>query len=76
MSEPLPLFLYPLRKHSRQYANRLELIGCNMKGFSARLLRLCRQAFLAFPSQEIWQTRLPNLSWSHYVELLRVEIVT
>ena len=36
-------------------------------------LRLCRQVFLAFPSQKIWQTRLQNLTWSHYVELLRVD---
>ena len=50
-----------------------ELTNEYGKGFSARSLRLCRQVFLAFPSQEIWQTRLPNLTWSHYVELLRVD---
>ena len=60
--------------HHSQYSE--ELTNEYGKGFSACSLRLCRQVFLAFPSQEIWQTRLPNLNWSHYVALLRVEIVT
>ena len=38
-----------------------------------RNLRYCRQFYLYFPDQEmIWNTRVPNLTWSHYRTLLRV----
>ena len=73
MSEPLPLFLYPLRKHSRQYANRLELIERNMEGFSARSLRLCRQVFLAFLILRDLADASAKSYLVHYVELLRVD---
>ena len=42
-------------------------------GFNERRLRSYRQFYLFFPQQEIWHTRVPNLNWSHYRELLRVE---
>ncbi len=42
------------------------------KGFSARDLRNYRQLYLCFKDLEIWYTRVPNLSWSHYRTLLSV----
>lgn len=43
-------------------------------GFSARNLRNFRQFYLCFPTlTEIWHTRVPNLAWSHFRELLRVD---
>jgi hypothetical protein len=42
------------------------------KGFSARDLRNYRQLYLCFNDLEIWYTRVPNLSWSHYRTLLSV----
>lgn len=35
-------------------------------GFSERNLRNFRAFYLKFPDSEIWQTRLPNLTWSQY----------
>ena len=42
------------------------------KGFSARNLRNFRKFYTLFPDVKIWQTRLPNLTWSHFSCLLRV----
>ncbi len=42
------------------------------KGFSARDLRNYRQLYLCFNDLEIWYTRVPNLTWSHYRTLLSV----
>lgn len=42
------------------------------QGFSARNLRNFRKFYELFPDREIWQTRLPNLTWSHICCLLRV----
>ena len=42
------------------------------EGFSSRNLRNFRQFYLCFPDQEIWNTRVPNLTWSHLRCLLRV----
>ena len=42
------------------------------KGFSARDLRNYRQLYLCFKDLEIWYTRVPNLTWSHYRTLLSV----
>lgn len=43
------------------------------KGFDDRNLRYCRQFYLYFPDKGmIWNTRVPNLTWSHYRTLLRV----
>ena len=42
-------------------------------GYDVRRLRSYRQFYLFFPQLEIRHTRVPNLNWSHYRELLRVE---
>lgn len=42
------------------------------QGFSARDLRNYRQLYLCFNDLEIWYTRVPNLTWSHYRTLLSV----
>ena len=42
-----------------------ELSAAFGKGFSARNLRNYRQFYLSFPHDEIWHTRVPNLTWSH-----------
>ena len=42
------------------------------RGFSARDLRNYRQLYLCFNGLEIWYTRVPNLTWSHYRTLLSV----
>ena len=42
------------------------------RGFSARDLRNYRQLYLSFKDLEIWYTRVPNLTWSHYRTLLPV----
>lgn len=39
---------------------------------SARNLRNYRSFYRSFSEDEIWQTHLPNLTWSHYNALLRV----
>ena len=49
-----------------------ELSAAFGKGFSARNLRNYRQFYLSFPHDEIWHTRVPNLTWSHIRTLLRV----
>lgn len=43
------------------------------KGFSERNLRNYRQFYLDYPNGEIWNTRVPNLTWSHIRALLRVD---
>ena len=43
------------------------------KGYTARNLRNFRQFYLLFPRQDIWHTRVPNLTWSHFRNLLRVD---
>ncbi len=40
------------------------------KGFSARNLRTMRKFYLIYP---IWQTVSSKLSWSHYLELIKIE---
>lgn len=42
------------------------------KGFSERNLRNFRKFYQMFPDSAIWQTCLPNLTWSHICCLLRV----
>ena len=42
------------------------------RGFSERNLRNFRKFYIMFPDAEIWQTCLPNLTWSHFCNLLRV----
>ena len=40
--------------------------------YSARRLRDYRQFYLYFKDIEIWHSRVPNLTWTHYRELLMV----
>ena len=40
------------------------------KGFSSRNLRTMRKFYLTFP---IWKTVSSKLSWSHYLELIKIE---
>ena len=42
-------------------------------GFSARNLRHYRQFYLYFNNLEIWYARVPNLTWTHFRHLLRVD---
>lgn len=42
------------------------------KGFSARNLRNYRQFYLCFNDLEIWHSRVPNLTWTHFRTLLSV----
>ncbi len=42
------------------------------KGFTARDLRSYRQFYLSFKDLEIWHSRVPNLSWTHFRTMLRV----
>lgn len=61
-----------------EYGSRLiatlaeELSVEYARGFSARDLRNYRQLYLCFNDLEIWYTRVPNLTWSHYRTLLSV----
>lgn len=43
------------------------------EGYSERNLRDFRAFYSVFPDQEIWRTRAPNLSWSHFRLIMRVE---
>lgn len=40
------------------------------KGFSSRNLRTMRKFYLTYP---IWKTVSSKLSWSHYLELIKIE---
>lgn len=42
------------------------------KGFTARDLRSYRQFYLSFKDLEIWHSRVPNLTWTHFRTMLRV----
>jgi len=42
------------------------------KGFSDRRLRDYRQFYLCFKDLEIWHSRVPNLTWTHFRTLMRV----
>ena len=42
------------------------------KGYSPRNLRDYRQFYLCFKDLEIWHSRVPNLTWTHYRTLLSV----
>lgn len=43
------------------------------EGYSERNLREFRAFYQVFPDPEIWHTRVPNLTWSHFRLLMRVE---
>jgi len=42
------------------------------KGYTARDLRAYRQFYLCFNDLEIWYSRVPNLTWTHFRTLLSV----
>ena len=49
-----------------------ELCKTYAKGNSPRDLRAYRQFYLCFNDLEIWYSRVPNLTWTHYRTLLSV----
>ena len=49
-----------------------ELCKTYAKGYSPRDLRAYRQFYLCFNDLEIWYSRVPNLTWTHYRTLLSV----
>ena len=49
-----------------------ELSQVYPKGYSPRNLRDYRQFYLCFKDLEIWHSRVPNLTWTHYRTLLSV----
>ena len=49
-----------------------ELSQTYPKGYSPRNLRDYRQFYLCFRDLEIWHSRVPNLTWTHYRMLLSV----
>ena len=49
-----------------------ELMPIYGNSYSARRLQDYRQFYLYFKDIEIWHSRVPNLSWTHYRELLTV----
>lgn len=66
-------------KNRAEYGTKLiETISTELthefgKGFSPRNLRDYRNFYLLFPNIEIWHSRVPNLTWTHFRMLLRVE---
>lgn len=62
-----------------EYGSRLltnlaaELSHYYPQGYSARDLRNYRQLYLNFKDLEIWYARVPNLTWTHFRTLLRVD---
>ena len=50
-----------------------ELTGDFGSSFSERNLRSYRQFYQLFPDAEIWNACVPNLNWTHFRSLLRVE---
>ena len=49
-----------------------ELIPIYGNSYSARRLQDYRQFYLYFRDIEIWHSRVPNLTWTHYRELITV----
>ena len=49
-----------------------ELMPIYGNSYSARRLQDYRQFYLYFKNIEIWHSRVPNLTWTHYRELLTV----
>lgn len=50
-----------------------ELISEFGKGFTSRNLRYFRRFYLMFPDRSIWNACVPNLTWTHFRMLLRVQ---
>lgn len=49
-----------------------ELQRTYHKGYTPRDLRSYRQFYMCFKDLEIWHSRVPNLTWTHFRALLRV----
>lgn len=49
-----------------------ELVPMYGNSYSVRRLQDYRQFYLCFKDIEIWHSRVPNLTWTHYRELLTV----
>lgn len=50
-----------------------ELVPIYGNAYSERNLRNFRQFYLYFSDFEIWHSRVPNLTWTHFKHLLRVD---
>ena len=50
----------------------MELMPIYGNSYSSRRLQDYRQFYLYFKDIEIWHSRVPNLTWTHYRELLTV----
>ncbi|MBO4698552.1 hypothetical protein J5690_02945 [bacterium] len=48
-----------------------ELTATFGKGYSARYIRDFRRFYALFTDYEIWKSRFPNLTWTHYLAILR-----
>ena len=66
-------------KERAEYGKRLmavlsdELTREFGSGFSEKNLRNFRKFYSMFPDKEIWNACVPNLSWTHFRSLLRVQ---
>lgn len=66
-------------EHRAEYGKKLlsylsdGLIEEFGNGFSERNLRNFRKFYLLFPDVEIWNACVPNLNWTHFRSLLRVD---
>ena len=61
-------------EYGAQIINMLSANLCRTyaKGYTARDLRAYRQFYLCFNDLEIWYSRVPNLTWTHFRTLLSV----
>ena len=61
-------------EYGAQIINMLSAELCKIyaKGYSPRDLRAYRQFYLCFNDLEIWYSRVPNLTWTHFRTLLSV----
>jgi len=61
-------------EYGAQIINALSANLCRTyaKGYTARDLRAYRQFYLCFNDLEIWYSRVPNLTWTHFRTLLSV----
>ena len=65
------------KKRAKYGRNLLSTLSRNLQldygeNYSERNLRNYRQFYLMFPDFEIWNARVPNLTWTHFRELLSV----
>lgn len=61
-------------EYGAQIINMLSADLCRTyaKGYTPRDLRAHRQFYLCFNDLEIWYSRVPNLTWTHFRTLLSV----